>query len=103
MFSLGFFIRNVNNNFSTEVAKYLKIASGIDKFKYEIQASEYYNKIVNESIHNFEKNNFNIEDSYGESSYCFYCGQKAEVIIPAYMHNGSGVNLRMYKDWRFTT
>lgn len=103
MFSLGFFIRNVNNNFSTEVAKYLKIASGIDKFKYEIQASEYYNKIVNESIHNFEKNNFNIEDSYGESSYCFYCGQKAEVIIPAYMHNGSGVNLWMYKDWRFTT
>jgi energy-coupling factor transporter ATP-binding protein EcfA2 len=104
MFPLNFFLNKFKSGFlSDEISEYLKIAPGVDKFKYEIQASEYYYKILNLSISNFEKNVFNIEDSYGESSYCFYCGQKAEVIIPAYMHNGSGINLWMYKDWRFTT
>lgn len=101
MFPLNIFLnQHETNHFTDDDIKKLTIPSGVDKFKYEIQANIHYHEILKTAVLVFNKNVFS---SKNNGRYCFYCGSPAEITIPAFLHNGSGINLWMFTDWRCTT
>jgi len=101
MFPLNIFLnRYEENHFTEEDIEKLKIPSGVDKFAYEIKANKYYYDIL-EKLKKVIK--LNLFSSKYNDKYCFYCGSQADIIEPAFFHNGSGINLWMYTDWRCAT
>lgn len=101
MFPLNIFLnQHETNHFTDDDIKKLIIPSGVDKYKYEIQANKYYYEILEKAKLVFNKNVFSARNN---QKCCFYCGNPAEIDIPAFFHNGSGINLWMFTDWRCTT
>lgn len=101
MFPLNIFLnQHETNHFTDDDMQKLIIPSGVDKFKYEIQANRYYYEILEKAKLVFNKNVFSARNN---QKCCFYCGNSAEIDIPAFLHNGSGINLWMFTDWRCTT
>lgn len=82
--------------FSFSDSKKLKVPIGLDKNQYEIKADEFLD-IIDGRLKILAHDKFS---NLSTRNYCFYCGTSTENIVTAQLHNGSGFNLWMYKDWR---
>ncbi len=73
------------------------IPIGYDPYQFEILSEKSFYSII-------EKIQFHTErmlvDYKVEDTFCFYCGTRTKNIIPAFLHDKSGINLWMYTDWR---
>ena len=95
MFPLNIFL---NNKYEKGDLELLKVPLGVDPYKFEISIDSNYDTDLfkmNTIIHN------KIQTSKG--MFCYYCGESASNIIPAFLHNGSGINLWIHTDWRCHT
>ncbi len=100
MFPINIFYypKNKARHFNRKENNILKVPVGIDPYQYEVKVDDKYNYILNkiQDAVKYELSNNNIEGR----TFCFYCGTKTSNIVPGFLHDGSGLNLWIYSDWR---
>ena len=72
----------------------LSFPTGYDPYQYNVKRDPYYSEALKR-----------ITDSSrvklsGNIEHCFYCGTQTDNIVPAFFHDGSGINLWIYTDWK---
>ncbi|MCQ9095781.1 AAA family ATPase [Vibrio parahaemolyticus] len=72
----------------------ISVPVGVDKYQWRVRQNEHYKR-----TNQFLKQECN-KYLFTPEAYCFYCGEKTWNIIPAFIHDGSGLNLWMRTDWR---
>lgn len=70
--------------------------TGTDLNQVELRREPHFETII-ERLKNHSSKAFLKEF---ERVFCFFCGEETEKVVPAFLHNFSGVNLWMFQDWR---
>jgi predicted ATPase len=76
------------------LGNHYQLPLGCDKYQFEVKAvSELYDLMMN---------NGEMASSYfyQNGSFCFYCGEKTNHIVPCFLQDGSGINLWLLEDIR---
>lgn len=92
MFPISIFEKQRTNS----IGKSFNLPLGTDLNQIELRREDQFKEIRSNLRHKSSK----ILLREFSRIYCFFCGEIAEHVLPAFLHNYSGVNLWMYQDWR---
>ncbi|WP_304543827.1 AAA family ATPase [Sulfurimonas microaerophilic] len=75
----------------------ISVPMGYDPYQFEVTKEFSFDLLYHDMVVYTHKmlHRYDIHETF-----CFYCGSKTDKVIPAFLHDKSGINLWMYSDWR---